>query len=125
MKPSFSHLERYRVQIPTHLSRKGDQFGVFMINGEGKVLRIISTPGNTEHPWEHVSVSVVSVYGASGTRIPFWGEMCQVKDLFWNGDETVVQYHPPKSDYVNCHPHTLHLWKPWGAELPRPPKVMV
>jgi hypothetical protein len=72
--------------------------------------------------WEHVSVSV-RVPGE--TRCPTWEEMCEIKDMFWDKDETVIQYHPAEADYVNMHPHTLHLWKPIGVELPTPPSIMV
>ncbi len=68
--------------------------------------------------WEHVSVSFPD-------RCPTWAEMCKVKELFWDDDDTVIQYHPPKSDYVNCHPFCLHLWRPVGIGLPRPPSIMV
>jgi hypothetical protein len=68
--------------------------------------------------WDHVSVS-------RRNRLPEWSEMCRVKDLFWEAEECVVQYHPPKSDYVNVHPRCLHLWKPQGVEIPRPPSYMV
>lgn len=54
--------------------------------------------------WEHVSVS-------RRDRCPTWDEMCQVKDLFWDDEDCVVQYHPPKSSYVNLHPFCLHLWR--------------
>ena len=55
--------------------------------------------------WEHVSVS--------GNRFcPNWAEMCWVKDVFWEDEECVVQYHPPKSDHINVHPFVLHLWRP-------------
>ncbi len=42
----------------------------------------------------------------------------------------MVQYHPRRSQYVNCHPHTLHLWRPMGGEalpvpLPEPPAILV
>ena len=40
--------------------------------------------------WEHVSVSY-------RRRVPTWAEMCKVKDMFWNDEETVVQYHPKKN----------------------------
>jgi hypothetical protein len=70
--------------------------------------------------WEHVSISLVSK-----KRIPTWTEMCHVKDLFWQEEETVIQYHPPKSEYVNCHPATLHLWRPIGMEIVRPPHTLV
>ena len=68
--------------------------------------------------WEHVSVSYAD-------RIPCWETMCQIKDLFWSPEDCVVQYHPPHSEYVNCHPNVLHLWRPLGADLPRPPTWMV
>ena len=68
--------------------------------------------------WEHVSVSFPN-------RCPTWGEMCIVKDIFWDEEDMVVQYHPPKSDYVNCHPYTLHLWRSTDQEIPAPPSIMV
>jgi hypothetical protein len=49
--------------------------------------------------------------------------MCFVKDLFWSEHECVVQFHPPRSVYVNNHPFCLHLWhKP---NLPTPPVILV
>lgn len=35
------------------------------------------------------------------------------------------RYHPAKADYVNLHPLCLHLWRPTGAEMPKPPKIFV
>lgn len=72
--------------------------------------------------WEHVSVHIME-YGKQ--RIPTWKEMCMVKDLFWDEEETVVQFHPPKSDYVNNHPYVLHLWKSIKVEFPRPSSLCV
>lgn len=69
--------------------------------------------------WEHVSVSRMD-------RCPTWDEMCQVKAMFWGEDDCVVQYHPPRSDYVNHHPRCLHLWRPTdGVTIPMPPSIMV
>ena len=51
--------------------------------------------------------------------------MCFIKDLFFNEDETVVQYHPAKSDYVNNNPYVLHLWRPTDQDIPQPPTFMV
>lgn len=68
--------------------------------------------------WEHVSASFK-------TRCPTWDEMCQIKDIFWGEEECVVQFHPPKSQYVNRHPYCLHLWKRIGAEYETPPKLFV
>ena len=95
--------------------------GAFTVIGpNNSFLRIISSgpPVAAIHKdWEHVSVSLID-------RCPTWEEMCFVKDLFWNDDELVVQFHPPKSDYINCHPFVLHLWKgPQRIKLP--PKEFV
>jgi len=68
--------------------------------------------------WEHVSISYKH-------KNPTWDEMCMIKDVFWNDDETVVQFHPPKDQYVNVHPHCLHLWKEIGKDymMPNPNTV--
>ncbi len=68
--------------------------------------------------WEHVSVSYPD-------RTPTWNEMCLVKDIFWDVDDCIVQYHPPKNEYVNNHKFCLHLWRPTNMDIPRPSKHMV
>ena len=68
--------------------------------------------------WEHVSVSLEH-------RCPTWEEMCFIKDLFWGDEDCVIQYHPPKSEYVNNHSYCLHLWKPVGSFVATPPKILV
>lgn len=73
--------------------------------------------------WEHVSVHVVDFIGKS--RIPTWEEMCMIKNIFWDEEDCVVQYHPPKSQYVNNHPHVLHLWRSTYFKIPMPPSIMV
>jgi hypothetical protein len=72
--------------------------------------------------WEHVSVHVVS---EGKERTPTWAEMCKIKNMFWDEEETVVEYHPKKSDYVNQHKHCLHLWKKTGEEFELPPVYTV
>ena len=54
--------------------------------------------------------------------------MCEYKDLFWKEDECVVQFHPPKSEYVNNLEHCLHLWKPiekYVGSIPIPDSLLV
>lgn len=70
--------------------------------------------------WEHVSVSPYKRH-----ITPSWDDMCRIKSMFWEDDECVVEYHPPKSEYVNNVPNCLHLWRPIEAELPMPPSIMV
>jgi hypothetical protein len=84
----------------------------------GALLLVISSGTDAESGWEHVSVSAEK-------RTPTWDEMCWIKDLFWNEHETVVQYHPPKSEYVNFHPHCLHLWRSMTMSIPLPPVLLV
>jgi hypothetical protein len=74
--------------------------------------------------WEHVSVSVYRL-GLIGERLPLnrcptWEEMCRVKDLFWESEECVIQFHPRASEYRNLHPYVLHLWRPTDARIPEP-----
>lgn len=68
--------------------------------------------------WEHVSVS-------TPIRCPTWEEMCYIKNIFWDEEDVVIQFHPRKSDYVNFHPYCLHLWRPVGIELITPPPLTV
>lgn len=95
--------------------------GAFLIPRKGKInsyfFIAIASDGAG---WEHVSVSI-----PSEKRTPTWEEMCYIKDLFWDEDEAVVQYHPPKSKYVNNHPYCLHLWRPVGYPLPVPDSILV
>jgi hypothetical protein len=92
----------------------------------GWKLAIIASDGEG---WEHVSVHAyrrtVAVSSPAQMRTPTWKEMCFVKRLFWDGEDEVVQYHPRESEYVNCHPHTLHLWRPIGVAFPMPPAELV
>jgi hypothetical protein len=74
--------------------------------------------------WEHVSI-VVHSKKIKVDRCPTWGEMCFLKDLFWDGTDCVVQFHPPESEYVNNHPNCLHLWRPTDQALPLPDSILV
>lgn len=56
--------------------------------------------------FEHVSISI---YGSR--KLPTWEEMSEVKEIFWEDEEEVVQIHPKMSSYVNIV-EVLHLWRP-------------
>lgn len=97
-------------------------YGKFFVHGPcGEKLCIIASGAEIDDAqsegWEHVSVS-------TPRRTPNWVEMCFVKNLFWCEDECVVQFHPPRSQYVNNHPHCLHLWRQ-RAGFPMPPSILV
>jgi hypothetical protein len=51
--------------------------------------------------------------------------MCKLKDMFFYPEETVLQYHPAQSQYVNQLGNCLHLWRPQHYEIPLPPTVLV
>ena len=86
----------------------------------GERLRIIASTAEfpTSQGWEHVSVS-------TRRRTPNWREMCWVKDLFWEPDETVMQLHPPEREWISNHPYCLHLWRHVSLEIPMPPSILV
>ena len=114
---SFKVPEHYRVIAgPGASSPEIGNNGAFNFAlKNGHPVFVIASDGGG---WEHVSVSMRA-------RCPTWEEMCFVKDLFWGPEDTVVQFHPPKSDYVNNHKYCLHLWRQVGVEIARPPRWMV
>ena len=116
----LKRLDRYR-QFSAELQMAGtiggNGHGVFMIRSkvDNEFLRIIAS---SDYDWDHVSVS-------RHDRVPNWDEMCQIKDLFFEEDETVMQLHPPKKDYVNNCSNCLHLWRSQKVKIPTPPAAMV
>jgi hypothetical protein len=74
--------------------------------------------------WEHVSVTL-RYKNSHKYEMPDWNQMCYIKDIFWDETDTVIQYHPAKSEYINNHPYVLHLWRPTDKELPIPDSIMV
>jgi hypothetical protein len=90
--------------------------GFFRFEREGIVFNCIASDGLG---WEHVSVSL------NKKRCPTWDEMCIVKNTFWDAEDCVVQFHPPKSEHVNNHPYVLHLWRSKNQLIPTPPSFLV
>jgi len=113
MKSIEQILKEKRVLIQRVGSDGG--YAIAYLPGTKKPFNIIFSFGGG---WDHVSVSYVN-------RCPTWDEMCYIKNIFFDEEECVVQYHPPKSEYVNNHPYCLHMWKPQNQELPTPPKEFV
>ena len=70
--------------------------------------------------WEHVSVAPYK-----RRVVPEWDDMCNIKDIFWKDDESVIQIHPPKTEYVNNVPNCLHLWRCTYKEMVLPPSILV
>lgn len=113
MRKENQEIEKYR--IPGVSKKEDGNNGIFLIPFQTTTLKVIASDGEG---WDHVSVSLKN-------RCPNWPEMCHVKDVFFSEDETVVQFHPRKSDYVNNHPYCLHLWKKQSENYLLPPTEMV
>lgn len=90
---------------------KGADGGAFKVPFEGRELIVVASDGGG---WFHVSVSIPN-------RCPNWREMCFIKDLFFEPEDCVIQYHPPKSRHINDCNTCLHLWQPQNIEIPLPP----
>lgn len=113
-------LEKHRIRSgPLASDPSFGNNGAFLVRcpKTGRALRILVSDGMG---WEHVSISP-----HDGGHTPIWDEMCWVKDLFWGPEESVVQYHPPASEYRNLAKNCLHLWRPIGCEIPRPDGLLV
>jgi len=111
-------LERYRQLTGPWKTTRGDNFGLFFIptlKPPRMILKVICAPMDME--WQHVSVSL-------SNRCPSWEEMAMIKNLFWGEDETVIQFHPKKSEYINNHPYCLHLWKHVDGHA-LPPSILI
>ena len=111
-------LDRYRIDASEIYGWSGDgTCGAFRLPSpvDGKPLMVIAASGAG---WDHVSVS-------RATRPPNWPEMEFVKRRFFRDEECAMQLHVPVAEHIDCHPHTLHLWRPQDQETPRPPAAMV
>lgn len=124
--------EKYRVLKHPYLEttkEDGNNGAFFIPQSNGRELWIIASDGSYWEKdtmgsivWEHVSVHI---YDGKRTITPRWDEMCKVKDIFWDGEDVVIQFHPRKSEYVNVHKNTLHMWRIVNGDIPTPPKITV
>jgi hypothetical protein len=118
MRDSLEHIKQFRIKHP--FLDYGDDFnGCAYIDNpfpSRKSLFVVFSNGNN---WDHVSVSLVN------QKMPTWDEMCFVKNIFFNEEECVVQFHPKESEYINNHKACLHLWRYQSGEFPCPDKIMV
>ena len=120
---AFHAPQEFRQKHPAYGIGEGNNgYFVFTTPGKGKV--IFHCIASDEMGWEHVSVSL-SKESRGLKRTPTWEEMCQVKDVFWDTDDWVIQYHPEKKKYINMFPYALHLWRPVGQDFPTPPPILV
>ena len=81
---------------------QGLKYGVRF--GGCRFIAIVEPEEHEGKVWRHLSVSC-----ASPPRVPTWSELGYMKELFL-GDEKAVMVFPSKREYVNDHPHVLHLF---------------
>lgn len=93
--------------------------GVFRVLVNQRSFHCIVSNGGG---WDHVSVSPCN---KKRTTCPTWEEMCAIKNMFFLPEECVIEYHPPRSDYVNDCETCLHLWRPSDGKIPMPPTEFV
>jgi hypothetical protein len=109
-----------RFRVRTHpILGSDDSYGnngFFIFNFQGYEVRVQASDGMG---WEHCSVSI------NRQRTPTWETMCKVKDLFWDKEDSVIQYHPPESKYVNMHQFCLHLWRSTEFEITVPDTILL
>lgn len=109
MRQEYSEIiERGRVVDGPYASNPQDRHGVFRLIRPPmrKYLNVIASDGSYWQDaglpwpvWEHVSVSLPD-------RCPTWEEMCWVKSLFFEDEECVLQFHPPRKK-TRQHPSEL------------------
>lgn len=132
---SFHVPEKFRILRPHRMGTDASfgNNGCFVIKNEfpksvrrhkGEVARELWCIASDGMGWEHVSIHVY-IPRLNKSYTPLWDEMCEAKDLFWDAEDVVFQYHPRKSEYVNNHPNVLHLWRPMDIDIPTPPPILV
>lgn len=110
-------LKQIRATIKDGIVSEGEDGFAAQLATQNTLFHLIFSWGEN---WEHVSISVIGE-----KRCPTWDEMCFIKSVLWQDNECVIQYHPAKTDYINCHPYVLHLWRPQNIKIPMPPKSFV
>lgn len=110
MKLNLDHIKSQK-----YAGEEGDDGGAWRFKRHGVYFNVVASWGGG---WDHVSMSLPN-------RCPTWEEMCWVKDQFFEAEESVMQLHPPRSEYVNNHPFCLHLWRPQETLIPLPPAIFV
>ena len=114
----WQYLNKYRVRQGIYASDDDVGFnGAFCLVINGLQIKCIASDGEG---WQHVSVSL-----HNSNFTPSWEVMSKVKELFWETEEWVIQFHPAQSEYVNFHKGCLHLWAPTEGSFPVPPSILV
>lgn len=94
MKVSFAHLEKARVSSEDHPSKEGDRSGMFVMFIDPKTaVHMISDCGSMSG-WETVIINITRKEedGKFSPMLPDFRLVEHIKEMFWDGNETVVIY---------------------------------
>ena len=110
---NLNHMDKSRIPYRGSMGDSGN--GAFELKVRGEKYIVVASNGGG---WDHVSVS-------HKHKIPSWRTMCEIKGLFFEDSEPVMQLHPAQENHINiCHT-CLHLWRPQRQEIPLPNKLLV
>ena len=119
----FKVPNQYRIRTGQYGSSNDIELnGAFLLPSNENDRRKLFVLASDGYDWYHVSVHARIGHTP---HTPYWSEMCHVKDIFWDKEDWVMQFHPSKKEYVNNHPHVLHLWQPINVDFPKPDKILV
>ena len=116
----YRQIKNIRPEFITNESHGNN--GLFLVKKNSLFYYCLISDGMN---WDHVSISITKKTGVPIKRTCTWEEMCMIKDIFWDKEDTVIQIHPPEKEYVNKHEYVLHLWKMQGVDFPLPNSLMV
>lgn len=117
----FKVPEKYRIKTgPMGTLENHGNVGAFRFEKQNAIYFCIASDCEG---WEHVSLSI-SVK-SKRYLMPTWDDMCLIKSMFWDDEDAVMQFHPPKSEYVNNHNYVLHLWRECNKNQVMPPSILV
>lgn len=115
----WAYLNKHRVLDGPYWSRPEHGCnGYFRLMIFGALVKVIASDGKG---WKHISVSLVG----NPHVVPNYKTMCEVRRLFYEDTDWVVQFSPPVSEHINNHPGCLHWWMPTDQKMPTPPSLMV
>lgn len=115
----WNYLNRFRVRTGPFASHEGFGCnGYFCLLIKNQKVKVIASDGGG---WQHVSVSLAD----HPKSTPSYKVMQEVRRLFYEDEDWVVQFSPPKSEHINNHEGCLHWWRPTDQQMPTPPSIMV
>lgn len=92
-----------KVLPPAWQRRMPGMDGSGYIREDGLVVMMSGSVAEDGKRWLHVSLS-------RKTRLPNWGDLKHVRDVFLGPEKTAYQIIAPRSEWINMHKFCLHLW---------------